>query len=286
MDSKTSARRRLTTTWAYTRSGFTPAVWVLFIVTVAAAAYGGMKHPGTAVPQPPSSSIEVDFGPDHPALSPVTVGVVLAQDALEIDLTGADFAHAGWWVYADVPPGVDTNGALDNYPSHTADGTDYVYIAPGAQPGGRYTARIQWKDRTSGPVQVIGANMAAAFPSVTVINTTSDSSSVPTPQVTVNTALLPGSDFAYQAGLQPDRFVGVEWQWSPVIGNVQDPDLAASFTVEARSASADGQDQTAQFYSGIAFGVAASAFIALVVEFVDADRRKAPNETGPIGRAD
>jgi len=120
--------------------------------------------------------------------------------------------------------------------------------------------------------------------SVTVINTTtSDSSPVPTPQVTVNRALLPGGDFTYQAGPQPDRFVGVEWQWNPVIGNVQDPDLTASFNLEARSASADGHDQAAQFYSGIAFGVAASAFIALVVEFVDADRRKAPPRRADLG---
>ena len=297
MGAKTSVRRHLTAAWAYTRPGFTSAVWVLLVLTVATATYGWVKHPNTAVPQPPSSSIEVDFSPDHPALSPITVGVLLQRDAspngggslvtLYIDLTGADFAHAGWWVFADVPPGVNTDKALDNYPSHTAGGTDYVYIAPGPQPGGRYEAQIEWKDPTSGPVQVIGANLVAVFPTVTVINATAnDSASVPTPPVTVNRALLPGSDFTYQAGSQPDRFVGLEWQWNPVMGNVQDPDLADSFTVEAKSASADGLDQTAQLYSGIAFGVAASAFIALVVEFVNADRRKTPTETRPAIGAD
>ena len=81
------------------------------------------------MPQPPSSSIEVDFSPGRPALSPVTVGVVLSQGSLEINFTGADFAHAGWWVDAAVPLGVDMNGALENYPSYTADGTDFVHIA-------------------------------------------------------------------------------------------------------------------------------------------------------------
>jgi hypothetical protein len=56
--------------------------------------------------------------------------------------------------------------------------------------------------------------------------------------------------------------------------------------VEAKSAMVDAQDQAALFYSGIAFGVAASALIAGVVEFVNAKRGKSPADTGPAGEAE
>jgi hypothetical protein len=134
-------------------------------------------------------------------------------------------------------------------------------------------------------LQVIGANMVAAFPSVTVINqTNTESASVPTPMATVNRALAPGSDFTYQGGTPPDQFAGVEWQWSPVTGHVNQPLLADSLNVEAKSASLDGQAHIAEFYSGIAFGVAFAAFIACVVEFVKAERRKRDPDPRPPGR--
>jgi hypothetical protein len=75
------------------------------------------------------------------------------------------------------------------------------------RPGPTTKRKIHGTDRpgepSSGPVQVIGANQAVVFPTITVINTTlSESASiqVPTPSVTVNRALLPGSDFTYEAG--------------------------------------------------------------------------------------
>jgi hypothetical protein len=169
---------------------------------------------------------------------------------------------------------------------YTSDGTVYQYIHPGPQGGGTYSALLEWNDLTSGPLQVIGANMVAAFPSVTVTNQTkNDSASVPTPTVTVKTALAPGSDFTYQGRIPPDRFVGVYWQWSPVTGTVNEPPLRNGLNVEAKSASLDGQAHIAEFYSGVAFGVAFAAFIALVVEFVKADRRNRDPSPRPPGEA-
>ena len=292
-------RRRLTAAWAYTRGGFKPAVWVLLLLTIAALAYGWAKRPDTTIPQPPSSTIEVHFSQGHHALSPVTVGVRLLLDSLHpgggdgsavtlaIDLSGEDFTHGGWRVYADVPAGVNVTDPQDSPPPYVSDGIAYVSIAPGPQRSGGYTALLEWKNLTSGPMQVIRANLAAAFPAVTVINETSnDSAFVPTPQVTVTRALVPRSDFTYQAGSQPDQFVGVEWQWSPVTGTVNVPQVADVLDVEAKSPSLDGPDQTAQFYSGIAFGLAAAAFITGVVEFVKAERRRQDAESRPSARED
>jgi hypothetical protein len=283
---KPFVRGRLTAARAYTRQGFIPAVRVLLVLTIAPATYGWLHRPDTTVPQPASSNIEVDFSQSHPALSPITVGVRLLRDdpspngegstvTLAIDLSGEDFTHAGWEVYADVPAGVDVSEVRNTPQPYTSHGMAYVYIHPGPQRSGGYTALLEWHNLTSGPLQVIGANMVAAFPSVTVINQTKDAlASVPTPRVTVNRALAPWGDFTYQGGIPPDEFVGVYWQWSPVIGTVEQPALADDLNVEAKSASLDGQAHTAEFYSGIAFGVAFAAFIACVVEFVKADRGK------------
>jgi hypothetical protein len=292
-------RTGFTAAWAYTRGGFKPAVWVLLALTVATLAYGWVNRPDTTIPQPPTSSIEVDFSAGHHALFPVTVGVRLLRYAsfpgsggastvrLAIDLSGEDFTHAGWQVHADVPTGVDVIEPQNNPHPYTSDGTTYVDIAPGPQPRGAYTALLEWKDLTSGPLQVIRANLVAALPSVTVTNeTNNDQTAVPEPSVTVNRVLEPGGDFTYQAGFPPDQFVGVEWQWSPVIGKVNGQQVVDVLDVEAKSAALDGPDQTAQFYSGIAFGLAASAFIAGVVEFVKAERRRQNPGPGASARAD
>jgi hypothetical protein len=299
-----SARRCLAAGWAYTHLGFTPAVWVLLAVTVATGAYGWVTHPDTTVPQPSSSRIEVHFSAGHPARSPITVAMELTRDdrslgvggstvTLEIYLSGAEFAHAGWWIRADVPSGVDVppvitgSGGLINSSSHTSDGTEYITIAPGPQRNG-YGALLEWNSLTSGPMQVIGASLVAVFPKVSVINETNNKvASVPPPLVTVRRTLVPGGDFTYQGGSQPDQFVGVVWEWRPEsTGTADHPVLADAPYVEAKSTTVDAQVQSALFYSGIAFGVAASALIAGVVEFVNAKRRKSPTGTGPVGGAD
>ena len=61
--------------------------------------------------------------------------------------------------------------------------------------------------------------------------------------------------------------------------------LTSPLDAEARSAALDGQTQTAQFYSGVAFGVAASAFIAAVAEFVNKGRRERDAASKPTGQA-
>jgi hypothetical protein len=292
-----SARRCLAAGWAYTRLGFTPAVWVLLALTVATGAYGWVTHPDTTVPQPSSSRIAVHFSAGHPARSPITVAMELTRDdpspgvggstvTLDIYLSGAEFAHAGWWISADVPPGVDVpteltvNGGLINPRSHTSNGTEYITIAPGPQQHG-YGALLKWNSLTSGPMQVIGANLVAVFPEVSVINETNNKMvSVLPPPVTLRKTLVPGGDFTYQGGSQPDQFVGVAWEWRPEsTGTADHPVLADAPYTEAKSATVDAQVQTALFYSGIAFGVAASALIAGVVEFVNVKRRKV---RGPV----
>jgi hypothetical protein len=72
---------------------------------------GVVEHrPDTTVPQPSSSSIEVDFSQTRPALSPITVGVRLLRDdpatdgdgsmvTLAIYLSGEDFTQPGWEVH-------------------------------------------------------------------------------------------------------------------------------------------------------------------------------------------
>jgi hypothetical protein len=80
----------------------------------------------------------------------------------------------------------------------------------------------------------------------------------------VTPELDPGSDFAYLGGPPPDHFAGPFWVWKPATGHATGTVLNSPLDAEARSAALDGQAQTAQFYSGVAFGVAASAFIAAV----------------------
>jgi hypothetical protein len=287
---------RFARAWAFVRRGLTLTVWVLLALALGTGAYGVVRLPHTAVPKPQLPSIEIAFSPGHPALSPITVAVRLEEgDPLQeghpgvtmaIDLTGNDFAHQGWSVSATTPVGVQVNGREGNDPRTGAVSTvrnvnsrgmsATVYIDPGPAPSGRYTAVLQWTDLTSGPLQVVGANMVAAFPEVAVVNQTSGSSSSgsskPTPQVTVQHELDPPDDFTYLGGLPPDHFVGFEWMWQPETSNLG---IAAyAFSVQARSATADEESHTAEFYSGIALGVAAAALIAGIQEFVSSGRRR------------
>jgi len=289
---------RIARTWAIARGGFTLTVGALVLLAIGTGVYGGLNLPDTAVPQPQSPSIEVDFSPGHAARSPITVGVRLLQSdlrqeggsapvTLATDLTGADFAHPGWSMFVFAPPGVHVNGATGHDPRtglvsrlHDATGgvTAGVYIRPGSRHGG-YTALLEWDDLTSGPLQVTGANLVAAFPQVTVVNQTNggsnNTSTVPTPKVTVQRELDPEGDFTYLGGIPPDHFVYFAWAWKPETSHVDRGIAASSFQVEARSATADEQSHTKELYSGIAFGVAAAAAIAAIQEFLNSARRVA-----------
>ena len=78
-------------------------------------------------------------------------------------------------------------------------------LRPGAGAGGAYAVLLVWDNVLSGPMQVHGANLAAAFPDVTVDNKTSGHGasppSVPEPQVTVTLELVPACQSTREGSL-------------------------------------------------------------------------------------
>jgi len=271
--------------------GFTPTVGWLLVIGAAAGVYGWAYHPDTAIPQPPGSSVEVDFGPDRSAHSPMTVGLRLSRDkapdssgrwqaTLAVDLTGDDLAFPNWTLTAIVPAGVRVNGALDGDPrtgqvsrwrgSQGSQDEAFVRIAPGPVGGGKYTALLIWDEEGSGPLRVNGPSLVANLPDVRVVNLSppgaGDGSSVPRPEVTVVRQLSPSADYAFLGGLPPDQLTEYWWSWKPQVGYVNDGEVAAALQVEARSATLDERSRTDEFQSGIAFGIAAAALIAAVQE--------------------
>jgi hypothetical protein len=208
---------------AFARGGWNVTVFVLFAIAAGTAFYANLLRPDDAIPNPwPDTNIAVIFGSIHPARSPITMDLWLregdpgqgshpAQVTMDLDLKGKDLAYPGWEVLATVPRGVQMVGAVTNDPrsgkvSSRAAGGATVYVTPGPQRDGKYTMTLIWNDLNSGPIQVQGANLTAAFPDLTVQNTTSASSgsgtSLPTPKVTLSRELQPGtSDYAYLGGL-------------------------------------------------------------------------------------
>jgi hypothetical protein len=152
-----------------------------------------------------------------------------------------------------------------------------VRVAPGSAPQGKYTAFLLWDDLDSGPMQEQGANLVASFPMVTVHNQTSaddeEEFAPPRPQVTVRRQLLPSGDYAFLAGVPPDRLVTGAWYWNPETGHVSEGIVAYPLDVAARSATADEQSHAAEFQSGIAFGIAAAALLAATQEFLNSASR-------------
>jgi hypothetical protein len=135
-------------------------------------------------------------------------------------------------------------------------------------------ATLTWHDLDSGPIRVRGPNLVAEFPYVAVENHTSagspgESSLPPTPTVTVDREFRLASDYAYLAGLPPDHQDRFTWSWKPETG-LRTTGLTAvpPLVVEARSATVDEQSHSAEFQSGIFFGVAAAAAIAAIQEFM------------------
>lgn len=279
----------------YLRHGTTSTVAVLTVLGFAAGAYAYHLRPNSGLPQPGQPSIEVTFGPHYFATAPLQMTVELDTESslpgingtavvMAIDLTGQDLTRPGWSVLAQVPGGVQPIGPNNNpregRVTPIAGGGDYVYIAPGPQPRGTYSAVLIWNDLTSGPLQVRGANLVANFPDVTVENqspgTSSNAASAPSPVVTLSHELQPpGSDYAYLGGLPPDREDRYTWSWNPVSG-YQAGTIAtfAALMIEARSASADEQSHSAEFQSGIFFGVAAASLIGALQEFLNAARKR------------
>jgi hypothetical protein len=199
--------------------------------------------------------------------------------ALDIDLSGADFTHPGWTVLAFVPDGAHLVGDLnDNDPRtgtvhHSAAGGSVLYAHPGSERDGKYFATVIWNDLHSGPMRVRGANLVAAFPDVEVENESSGGDATapppPTPRVIVRRDLQPGSDFAFLGGLPPDHQDRINWSWKPEKGmSAGGTTSFLPLTIEARSATVDEQSHSAEFLSGIFFGVAAAALIAATQEFM------------------
>jgi hypothetical protein len=280
-------------TRAYLRRGATSTVGLLTVIGIATGIYAYHLRPDSTLPQPSEPSVDLIFGPKYFASAPLTMTVWLRTQSMsptgttmvmDIDLTGKDLTQPGWALLASVPSGVD---ALDPYNNPRfgrvtpqVGGGDEVYITPEPARQGTYSVALVWNNLTSGPMQVRGANLAATFPDVTVENDTSGTGpnavTVPTPVVTLSRELQPpGTDYAYIGGLPPDHQDLVTWSWNPPSGFQAGGSTSfGPMTIEARSASADEESHSAEFQSGIFFGVAAAALIVALQEFLNAARKK------------
>ena len=273
---------------------------VLCALGIGTGAWAFYIRPDSAIPQPGTSVIELIFGPAHLARSPINVDLTLAEDwhtllgpvtavSLIINLTGPDLTHFGWELVGHVPSGVQAGTITGD--SHAlrithARGEDDVYATPGAVRRGSFLVELKWYNLHSGPMQVEGANLAAQFPILLVENQGSPGSantSLPAPSVSLSRRLEPQGDYAYLGGLPPDhQQPGLplsEWSWNPVTlhkayGSASVAAVTLPLTVEARSATADEQVHSAEFQSGVLFGVAAAALIAAIQEFVNAGRKR------------
>lgn len=264
--------------------GLTATVIVLALLGAVVTAYAFWVRPDTAVPQPQQSNVEIDFSPGHSAVSPITAKISLSRDyygkgsVLDIELTGADLAHTGWSIYMTVPIGVRLNVPWTGQVlrDSLSNALNAVVLDPGPQADGRYSTLLIWDDLHSGPMLLDGANLAAYIPDFTVDNWESSGTSngkptVPEPQISVTRQLEPDGDFTYVGGQSPDQINNSGWSWKaaqPITINGGGGALSSGVYVEGRSPAAELQSNNAIFKSGIAFGVAASAFIAAIQEFV------------------
>ncbi len=271
---------------AFARRGCTATVIVLIVLAGGTGVYAAVLRPDTAIPPPGLSSGTLMFGPTHHASSPITVTQVLSLGPLSegngttvnlgITLVGDDLRYPGWRLTLSVPPGVRLRVALpsDSRPgrlSPTAAGVVLFSVTPGPMSAGAYAVVLTWNGLDSGPLRVRGANLVAAFPGFTVENQTSA-----TPTVTVSRDLQPDrSDYAYLGGMPPDHQDSDTWSWNPETGFlVGGLNLIPPLTVEAQSVATDEEAHSAEFLSGILFGVAAAALIAAIQEFVNSARRR------------
>lgn len=290
---------------AFAHRGFTWTAFVLLVLGVVTATWAYHLRPDAALPQPGSSSISLTFAPHHSASAPMTVTLSLQQSlpaygsrtvALGIDLSSPDFAQPGWALLAFVPSGVHVEGALSNDPHYgrvipQADGGDAVYITPGPSANGTFSMTLIWNHLDNGPLQVRGANLVAAFPDFDVENETSANSSnaaAPAlPPVTLTRELEPGinGDYSYLGGPPPDHQDRYTWYWDPAPSPAGATPAFPSMSVEAQSPTTEEKLHSAEFQSGILFGVAAAAVIAAVPEFISAGNRKPRQVSCPHRRS-
>jgi len=283
---------------AFVRRGVTATVLVLLAVGGGTGAYALYLRPDSAVPQPTPSKIDVTFGPGHVASSPIHVELWLRQEklvfgipanrvALEIYIGGKeDLTLPGLTLTASVSSGVQLSAA--GWPPHSNGpfrpprvlahrvthngGEDIVTITLGAVRGSDYYAKLTWDNFDSGPMQIREANLVAAFPDVTVGDQTSAGSLVQLPSVILTDELQMGdSDYAYFGGQAPEHESRGVWSWNPASFSDVPTDFYdfSSLKIEARDVIVDEQSHSAEFLSGVFFGVAAAAFIAALQEFVN-----------------
>lgn len=279
---------------AFVRRGATATVLVLLVPGIVIGAVAWHLRPDSAIPQPGSSNIDVAFGPSYVASSPIHVQLQLWQDepvdgggptrvVLGIDISGKDVTYSGLTLTASVPNGVQLIPASEDNPStgHVTryPGTgDIVTITsravrsdPKVAPD-EYGATLTWDNLHSGPIQVRGANLVAAFPSLTM------SGGYAIRSVTLTDDLVLGqSDYAFLAGLTPDHESVSEWSWNrPADITLGVAVQADPLKIEARSATVDEQSHSTEFLSGILFGVAAAALVPALQEFMNSARKRKP----------
>jgi hypothetical protein len=265
---------------------------VLLVPGVVIGAVAWHLRPDSAIPQPGSSNIDVSFGPGYVASSPIHVQLQLWQDepvdgggptrvVLGIDISGKDVTYSGLTITASVPNGVQLGPASEDNPStgHVTryPGGDYVTVTSTAVRGDPkvapddYGVGLTWDNLHSGPMQVRGANLVAAFPSLFMEGD-------PIRSVTLTDDLdLGPNDYAFLAALTPNHESVSDWAWNrPVditLGVAAEVD---PLKIEAHSVTVDEQSHSAEFLSGILFGVAAAALIAALQEFMNSARKRKP----------
>ena len=275
---------------AYVRRGFTMTVLVLLVVGAGTAAYAFQLRPDSTIPLVGSWNMDIALGPGHYATSPMLVAFDMRVEEpqpgkppyqdLFITMTSPDLNHPGWTLSGWVPKGVELFGQGRVVPHPGPQ--DFVVISPGAARRGIASAILTWPDLDSGPLRIQGANLVAVFPELTVENEPAASSGntpVPrSPSVTLTRELQPGEvDYAFLGGEQPDHEDPGAWYWNPV----NDPySIFSSLTIEAQGAIMEEQSHTAEFLSGVFFGVAAAALIAALQEFLNSARKRKPQPGG------
>jgi hypothetical protein len=264
---------------AWVRLWFPATALVLALLGIVVIIYGFWILPDTAIPQPERSYVAVRYSLDHSATAPITMTVTLTygdpyanKGAIEMDISlqGTAFLrHATLSMLITVPTGVQLFYSKGRVIRHyQGDATQDAVYVKGTNDAAE--ANLIWHDDHSAPLQVHGANLAAWFPDVDLM----DLSTFPEPRkVNVIWNLdLNGMDFTYLAGRPPDKFdPSGYWTWkSRAINSIQGGGgpLAPGFYLEARSITAEESANAAEFKSGIAFGVAAAALIAAIQEFV------------------
>jgi hypothetical protein len=280
-------RSRIARIKSFVRRGLTPTVIVLALLGAAVTVYAVQVLPDTAIPKPAPSQIGINFSSGHPTSSSIKAAITLTRGIanshgdygiiLDVELAGADLAHNGWSIHMIMPTGVRLDLPSTGRVGRSLGGNaqNMVVFNPGPQADQKFSALLFWNDLHSGPVQIHGANLSAWFPDIILDNQNSGSNngtpSVPKPQLSVTRALEEFGDIAYVGGQSPDQIKDSIWSWKtvePIPVNEGGGILSPGVRVEARNVVTEQLSSNAVFRGGIAFGIAASALIAAIQEFV------------------